>query len=234
MSDDPRLQSKLLALVLPLAISICSPQRLSAQFANIVGTVSDPSGASVVGATVRATNTATGLEWQAKTGPQGDYSLGLLPPGVYLVEATAARFSPVSVGGIELSVNATRQIDLHRFSGNDDFFGRYSFNDSLSLLRAFYLNTFSRNRSRLQSASLSEIHRFTPELFNEARSGFVRSANISLGAADSFGGAEPISLNSAGDATLPGTDVFSLPFAESPNPPEKQNNDLFSFNDDVT
>jgi hypothetical protein len=62
----------------------------------------------------------------------------------------------------------------------------------------------------------------------------VRSANISVGAADGFGGAEPIPLNAAGDATLPGMDIFSLPFAESPSPPELQNNNLFSFNDDVT
>ena len=82
--------------------------------------------------------------------------------------------------------------------------------------------------------SLSEVHRITPQLFNEARFGFVRSANITIGAADGFGGAEPIPLNAAGDATLPGIDIFSLPFAESPSPPELQNNNLFSFNDDVT
>jgi len=122
----------------------------------------------------------------------------------------------------------------HRFSGSDDFFARYSFSDSLSLLRSFFLNTLSRNRSRLQSVSLSEVHRITPQFFNEARFGFVRSANISIGAADGFGGAEPIPLNAAGDATLPGMDIFSLPFAESPSPPELQNNNLFSFNDDVT
>ena len=34
-----------------------------------------------------------------------------------------------------------------------------------------------------------------------------------FGAADSFGGAEPIPLNSAGDAILPGIYVFSLPDA---------------------
>jgi len=110
---------------------------------------------------------------------------------------------------------------------------KYSFSDSLGLLRSFYLNTRSRNRARLQSFSLSEVHRFTPEFFNETRFGFVRSVNISLGAADGFGGAEPIPLNQAGDATLPGIYIFSLPFAESPNPPEIQDNNLFSFNDDV-
>jgi outer membrane receptor protein involved in Fe transport len=122
----------------------------------------------------------------------------------------------------------------HRISESDDLFGRYSFSDSLSELRSFYLNTLSRNRTRIQSVSLTEVHRVTPQLFNESRFGFVRSANGTIGAADNFGGAEPIPLNAAGDATLPGIDIFSLPFAESPTPPEFQNNNLFSFNDDVT
>jgi hypothetical protein len=122
----------------------------------------------------------------------------------------------------------------HRFTDDDDFFARYSFSDSSSQLRDFYLNTMANNHTRLQSSSVSEVHRFTPQLFNEARFGFVRSANGTIGAADGFGGALPIPLNGAGDATLPGIDVFSLPFAESPTPPEFQNNNLFSFNDDVT
>ncbi len=490
-----------------------SPARLVAQLASIVGAVSDPSGSPVGGATVRATNAGTELKWQVKTTSQGDYSLGLLPPGTYMVEAAADGFSPARMAGVELRVNATRHVDLrlalpvvkenlqveaaaplvetetseqglvvggqmigdlplngrdflrlarlapgvsgatdnpaspagpfnvngqrdlsngilidginvnaggsangrislapgndpavgqsgssvslvsvdavaefkvqtqmqsaefggfsgaivnvstksgtnefhgsgfeflrnsdldannffnnvngvsrtpsrnnffggtlggpirkdrtfffasfeglrqrvgvnanarvpslaaraeagpaiqplideyplptgpdngdgtagyfatatnlvgetdfstrldHRFSNNDDFFARYSFSDSLGLLRSFYLNTLSRNRSRLQSVSLSEVHRISTDLFNEARFGFVRSANTSVGAADSFGGAEPILLNAAGDAILPGIYVFSLPFAESPDPPEGQNNNLFSFNDDVT
>jgi len=500
-------------ILVSLLISILWPTWLAAQLAGIVGSVSDPSGAAVGGATIRATNTNTGLEWQAKTDPQGDFSLGLLPPGFYVVEATATGFTPARASGVQLAVNATRRIDLrltlaevkenlhveavaplvetetseqglviggqmiadlplngrdflrlarlapgvsgatdnpaspagpfnvngqrdlsnnilidginvnaggsangrislapgndpaagqsgssaalvsvdavsefkvqtqtqtaefggfsgavinvntksgsnefhgdgyeflrnsdmdannffnnangvsrtpsrnnffggtvggpirkdrtfffasfeglrqrvgvnangrvpslaaraeaspaiqplideyplptgpdngddtadyfatatnlvgetdfsarldHRFSGSDDFFARYSFSDSLSQLRSFFLNTLSRNRSRLQSVSLSEVHRITAQLFNEARFGFVRSANISIGAADGFGGAEPIPLNAAGDATLPGMDIFSLPYAESPSPPELQNNNLFSFNDDLT
>ena len=62
----------------------------------------------------------------------------------------------------------------------------------------------------------------------------MRSVNSVIGAADGFGGAEPIPLNAAGDATLPGIYILSLPYAESPNPPEFQNNNLFSFNDDLT
>src|SRR5579863_1352990 len=93
-------------------MAICLPARLAAQHAGIVGSISDPSGAAIRGAAVRATNTSTGLEWQGKTGPQGDYSLELLPPGVYQVEATAAGFSPARAAGVQLLVNATRRVDL--------------------------------------------------------------------------------------------------------------------------
>jgi hypothetical protein len=52
--------------------------------------------------------------WNGKSRPepQGDYSLDLLPPGVYVVEATAAGFSPARAAGVQLAVNATRHIDL--------------------------------------------------------------------------------------------------------------------------
>src|SRR5580658_9970558 len=105
-------------LLRPNTILVCLlssslwPTQLAAQLAGVVGSVTDPSGAAIDKATIRATNTKTGLEWQAKTGPQGDYSLGLLPPGVYAVEATAAGFAPARATGIQLVVNATRRIDL--------------------------------------------------------------------------------------------------------------------------
>ena len=157
-------------------------------------------------------------EYPLPTGPDnGDGSAGFF--------ATAT--NPVNETDFSLRLD-------HRFSSSDDFFARYSFSDSYSLLRSFYLNNLSRNRSRIESAILSEVHRIAPRLFNEARFGFVRSVNSVIGAADGFGGAEPIPLNAAGDATLPGIYILSLPYAESPNPPEFQNNNLFSFNDDLT
>jgi len=109
MMGSNRLRPTLLLLLL---IAIWFPTRLAAQKAAFVGTISDPSGAVIAGATVRAANTSTALEWQVKTGPHGDYSLELLPPGMYLVEATADGFSPARATGVQLLVNATRRIDL--------------------------------------------------------------------------------------------------------------------------
>ena len=154
-----------------------------------------------------------------------------LPTGPASADGTAPYFATGT--NIVNETDFSLRVD-HRFSNSDDFFARYSFSDSVGLLRTFYLNNLTNSRSRLQSVSLSEVHRASPQLFNEARFGFVRSANSTLGGEDGFGGGTPIPLNAAGDATVPGIEIFSLPFAESPNPPQFQHNNLFSFNDDVT
>ena len=50
-----RLRPIVPAISLALLIFICGPLRLAAQLAGIVGIVSDPSGAAIIGATVHAT-----------------------------------------------------------------------------------------------------------------------------------------------------------------------------------
>src|SRR5580765_3321496 len=58
----------------------------------IVGTVSDPSGAPIKGATVTATDTERGTLWTATTNDSGAYSLLRLPVGSYTVKVTDAGF----------------------------------------------------------------------------------------------------------------------------------------------
>jgi hypothetical protein len=62
------------------------------QTASIRGTVTDPSGARVVGAQVSAIQIETALTRQVETDNQGDYLLVLLPIGHYRLEATAPGF----------------------------------------------------------------------------------------------------------------------------------------------
>src|ERR1700693_6132797 len=50
---------------------------------DIAGTVTDPSGAAVPGATVTATDTATGAVKVVTTGDAGAYRVSLLQPGPY-------------------------------------------------------------------------------------------------------------------------------------------------------
>jgi outer membrane receptor protein involved in Fe transport len=61
--------------------------------ASIQGTVSDQSGAAIVGAKVTVKNTALGIERSTQTGSTGSYEIPALPPGLYSVQ--------VQMGGFE-------------------------------------------------------------------------------------------------------------------------------------
>ena len=71
----------------------------------IAGTVTDPNGAVVAGASVKATNIATNLTRETTTNGDGIYGFQLLPPGRYKVEATASGFATITV---EADVNITQ------------------------------------------------------------------------------------------------------------------------------
>jgi len=62
----------------------------------IVGTVTDPSGAVLSGATVTVVNTATGQTIELKSNSAGAYNSGPLQPGTYKVNVSQKGFSTVS------------------------------------------------------------------------------------------------------------------------------------------
>jgi hypothetical protein len=80
--------------------------------ATIVGTVKDPQGALVPGATVKATNASTGLAQSATTDGQAEYHLGNLAVGRYDVEVEAPGFEKYLQTNIVLSVDQTQTIDV--------------------------------------------------------------------------------------------------------------------------
>src|ERR1017187_7450834 len=69
----------------------------------INGTVTDPTGAVVAGASVKATNDATAAVHEATTTSDGEFSFQDLILGSYTVSITAAGFSPVKVGKIDVT-----------------------------------------------------------------------------------------------------------------------------------
>src|SRR5215510_10563605 len=72
--------------------------------ADLTGTVSDKSKSPVPGATVVATNIATGLARNGVTDSNGDYRIPLLPPGVYEVKIQINGFNTQIKKGITLTV----------------------------------------------------------------------------------------------------------------------------------
>jgi Carboxypeptidase regulatory-like domain len=81
--------------------------------ASIRGTVLDPSGAIVQGATVTAKQTETGLTREASTDRQGAYVLIELPIGHYQLEAQAKGFQKYLQQGISPDVNETATVSIH-------------------------------------------------------------------------------------------------------------------------
>src|SRR2546422_5757701 len=69
------------------------------------GTITDPSGSVVSGATVVLANTESKTERTATTGVQGEYQFLFVPPGTYTLTVTARGFSRYEQTGLELLVN---------------------------------------------------------------------------------------------------------------------------------
>ena len=85
---------------------------VKAQDATIVGTVTDPSGASVPNVKVTLTNTETGLSHTTTTSDSGQYVFPELKIGHYDVKAEASGFKTAEQKGIVLQVGDRRRIDF--------------------------------------------------------------------------------------------------------------------------
>src|SRR6266852_6291533 len=69
----------------------------------INGTVSDPSGASVPNAAVKATENATGIDHSTTTTSDGAFSLQDIPLGFYKVTVTASGFPAYTVDKVQVT-----------------------------------------------------------------------------------------------------------------------------------
>src|SRR5215203_7023174 len=58
----------------------------------VVGTVADPNGAAIAAATVKITNTATGVTRETTSQEDGNYRFDAVDPGTYKVEVSVAGF----------------------------------------------------------------------------------------------------------------------------------------------
>lgn len=84
-----------------MAISVFAiGQAVSSNGGSIQGTITDPSGAVIPGATVIITNPDTGYTHTLKTDSAGLYNLGPLVPGTYVVSISAPNFEGLKVNTI--------------------------------------------------------------------------------------------------------------------------------------
>src|SRR5438552_351299 len=87
----------------------------------IVGSVTDPTGAAIPGATVTVTNVENGLTRSVKTDGAGRFSFPQLKPGTYSVKAEAAGFEAQQNNTVSAGLGQKQTVDfkLHIASASE-------------------------------------------------------------------------------------------------------------------
>ena len=79
---------------------------------SISGTVTDPSGAVLVGVKVTVTSVSTGIEGSAVTDAKGFYRFPSLGVDTYAVAVNQSGFRPFLENGVRIDANSAIQIDI--------------------------------------------------------------------------------------------------------------------------
>jgi hypothetical protein len=112
-----RRPSALFSLLLALSVCVLTFGMLQTGWAqevtaSITGTVTDPSGAAVPGATVTATSQERGIAYTAQTNDSGLYRISQLPVGSYNLKIEKTGFAVATHPPFILTVNQVAQIDV--------------------------------------------------------------------------------------------------------------------------
>ncbi len=86
--------------------------------ATLVGTVTDPSGAAIPGAVIRAVNKATNVARETKSEASGEFSLPFLQAGDYSITAEANGFQQQNVASMTLQVQQSARVEFKLTIGN--------------------------------------------------------------------------------------------------------------------
>lgn len=102
------------AVLMVLSLSLVGVQTAKADnlYAKIQGTITDPTGAVLVGANLTATNVGTNLAYSAVSGPSGNFVFLNLPIGTYRVAATDAGFRTFTATGITLVLDQVYELNI--------------------------------------------------------------------------------------------------------------------------
>lgn len=87
---------------------------------SVYGTVSDPSGAVVTGATVTVKNVQTGLARTAQTSETGSYTFPFIEPGNYEVLVTMTGFQPQTQRGVRVDANQNVHVNFSLGMGSTE------------------------------------------------------------------------------------------------------------------
>ena len=178
--------TKLLRATLCCLITLALSVSAVAQFkASIQGSVTDPSGAVVSGATVVVTNQETGKAQQVTTSDDGFYRVTGLSPGRYTVSVEVAGFKKQVIENVEVNAEATQGLDIVLETGQVSETVTVTGGDTLAQLQTETANV-NRAITTQEIRQLPqvgrdpyELVRLTPGIFGDgARGGNGNAVNI--------------------------------------------------------
>ena len=105
-------QVRTFAAFLFLLCVASQPASAQVLYGSLVGTVEDPTGAVVPGATLSLTNVSTGTAREITADEQGRYTAVNLPGGTYTIIVTAPGFRTLTRTGVEVAINSVNRITL--------------------------------------------------------------------------------------------------------------------------
>ena len=78
----------------------------------VQGTVEDPQGASIAGASVTISNKATGAAKTVMSDSSGRYAMPFVPPGTYRIAVEVKGFRPTAEEDVVVEVSQTRVVNF--------------------------------------------------------------------------------------------------------------------------
>lgn len=108
------MRDRLHGIVQILGFLVAVSSLISAQTAttSLRGTITDPKGAVLPGATVTLTNPATGFSRTTKSGNDGGYQFLEVPPATYALTVTASGFATLKQDKVTLQVSQPATLNL--------------------------------------------------------------------------------------------------------------------------
>ena len=101
-----------LSLLAVFSLVISQPMWSQQVTGNITGTVADPSGAPIVGATVTASDNNRGTVWTTKTNDSGIFNIQRVPIGTYVIRAESPGFAAAQNSNVTLDLDQTARINF--------------------------------------------------------------------------------------------------------------------------
>lgn len=159
----------------------------------LVGTVTDGTGAAIPDSSVQAHNTATGVNYTAKTNEAGQYRIANVPTGSYDVSASSQGFATASLNGVAVDVSKVATVNLTLQIGQVATTVEVTAAPAvIDTTTATIQNTFNTEAARdlpVSSIGLGPVN------LTLLSAGVTGSNNIGVGEGPSVGGQRPYNNN---------------------------------------